>query len=166
MFTSCGRRIGDRCYSFLAPRDCTRPGISVVCIAGKLSLLLLQNSGAMSVDGFWHRRLRAKSAFTFPEQAARFPPQSYEPVQNLLRRMKTAASLSWARPRSETRNTIVRRLPSFNRANDAFAGLPRFGKNQPPTRQLLSSQRAGLKSGLGRFCVMDASLCIQSVPKG
>jgi hypothetical protein len=86
--------------------------------------------------------------------------------QNLLRRMKTAASLSWARPHSETRKTIVRRLPSFNRANDAFAGLPRFGKNQPPTRQLLSSQRAGLKSEPGRFCVMDASLCIQSVPKG
>src|SRR5258707_9966527 len=41
MFTSCGRRIGDCCYSFLAPRNWARPGISVVRVAGKLSLLLL-----------------------------------------------------------------------------------------------------------------------------
>jgi hypothetical protein len=88
IFTPCGRRIGDRCYCFLLPRDCARPGTSVVRVAGKLSLLLLQNSGAMSVDGLWHRRLRAESAFTFPEQAARFPPETYKPVENLLSRMK------------------------------------------------------------------------------
>jgi hypothetical protein len=40
------------------------------------------------VDGLWHRRLRAESAFTFPEQAARFPRETYKPVQNLLSRMK------------------------------------------------------------------------------
>jgi hypothetical protein len=40
------------------------------------------------VDGLWHRRLHAESAFAFPEQAARFPPESYKPVQNLLSRMK------------------------------------------------------------------------------
>ena len=37
------------------------------------------------MDGLWHRRLRAESAFTFPQQATRFPPESYEPVQNLSR---------------------------------------------------------------------------------
>ncbi len=41
------------------------------------------------MDGLWHRRLRAKSAFTFPEQATRFTPESYKPVQNLLSRMKS-----------------------------------------------------------------------------
>jgi hypothetical protein len=40
-FTPSGRRIGDRCYGFLVPRDCSCPGISVVPVAGKLPLLLL-----------------------------------------------------------------------------------------------------------------------------
>ena len=40
------------------------------------------------MDGLWHRRLRAESAFAFPEQAARFRPESDKPVQNLLSRMK------------------------------------------------------------------------------
>ncbi len=40
------------------------------------------------MDGFWHRRLRAESTFAYPEQAARFPPESYKPVQNLLSRVK------------------------------------------------------------------------------
>jgi hypothetical protein len=35
-----------------------------------------------------HRRLRPESAFTFPEQTARFQRESHEPVQNLLNRMK------------------------------------------------------------------------------
>ena len=85
-FTPCGRRIGDRCCSFLAPGDCSCRGISVVRVAGKLSLLLLQNSGAMSVAGLRHRRLRVESAFTFPEQTARFRPENSKPVQNLLSR--------------------------------------------------------------------------------
>ncbi len=41
-FTPCGRRIGHGCFSFLVARDCLCPGISVVRVAGKLSLLLRQ----------------------------------------------------------------------------------------------------------------------------
>jgi hypothetical protein len=42
----------------------------------------------MSVDGIGDRWLCPESAVTFPEQAARFRAESYEPVQNLLSRMK------------------------------------------------------------------------------
>ena len=40
------------------------------------------------MDSIGHRRLRPESAFAFPEQAARFRREGYEPVQNLLNRMK------------------------------------------------------------------------------
>ena len=40
------------------------------------------------MDSIGHRRLHPESAFTFPEQAARFRREGYEPVQNLLSRMK------------------------------------------------------------------------------
>jgi hypothetical protein len=40
------------------------------------------------VDSIGHRRLRPESAFTFPEQAARFQREGYQPIQDLLRRMK------------------------------------------------------------------------------
>lgn len=60
----------------------------MVLVAGKLSLLLLQDTGAVSVDSIRHRRLRPESAFTFPGQAARFHREGYQPVQNLLSRMK------------------------------------------------------------------------------
>jgi hypothetical protein len=33
------------------------------------------------VDSIGHRRLRPESAFTFPEKAARFQREGYEPVQ-------------------------------------------------------------------------------------
>jgi hypothetical protein len=56
----------------------------VVRVAGKLSLLILQDTGAVSVDSIGHRRLRPESAFTLPEQAARFQREGYQPVQNLL----------------------------------------------------------------------------------
>jgi hypothetical protein len=36
------------------------------------------------VDSIGHRRLRPESAFTLPEQAARFQREGYQPVQNLL----------------------------------------------------------------------------------
>ena len=60
----------------------------MVRVAGKLSLLLLQNTGAVSVDSIGHRWLRPESAFTFPEQAARFQREGYQPVQSLLSRVK------------------------------------------------------------------------------
>jgi len=69
------------------------------------------------VDGLWHRRLRAKSAFTFPEQATRFPPESYKPAQNLLSRMKSMRPLAVGRD-LPTERCLVSRPASF-------------GKNQP-----------------------------------
>jgi hypothetical protein len=60
----------------------------MVRVAGKLSLLLLQDTGAVSVGSIGHRRLRPESAFTFAGQAARFQRERYPPVQNLLSRMK------------------------------------------------------------------------------
>ncbi len=56
----------------------------MVRVAGKLSLLLLQDTGAVSVDSIGHRRLRPESAFTFPEQAARFQREGYQPFQKLI----------------------------------------------------------------------------------
>ncbi len=54
------------------PPGGSRPGISVVPVAGRLSLLLLQDTGAMSVDRRWHRRLCPESALGLPDQATRF----------------------------------------------------------------------------------------------
>jgi len=65
----CGSRIWPGC--FLVPKVCSRSGISMVRVARRLPLLLLQNTGAMSVDSIGHRRLCFESAFAFPEQAAR-----------------------------------------------------------------------------------------------
>jgi hypothetical protein len=47
------------------------------------------------VDSIGHRRLSPESAFTFPEQAARFQREGYEPVQRPLSRM---ISLKPSRP--------------------------------------------------------------------
>jgi len=79
----------------------------VVRVAGKLSLLLLQNTGAVSVDSIGHRRLRPESAFTFPKQAARFQREGCEPVQNLLSRMKDVIlkRLELLEPRGSSRRS-------------------------------------------------------------
>jgi hypothetical protein len=55
---------------FAADGSC--PGIYVVPGAGRLSLLFLQDAGAMSLDRLWHRRLRPQSASAFSDQTARF----------------------------------------------------------------------------------------------
>jgi hypothetical protein len=80
-FTACGCRAGYVCFRFAVRRDCSRPGISMVRVAGKLPLLFLSNTAAMSVDSIGHRRLRPQFALTFPEQAARFQREGCEPVQ-------------------------------------------------------------------------------------
>jgi hypothetical protein len=72
----CGGRIWHGC--FFVTKACSRSGISMVRVARKLPLLLLYNTGAMSVDSVWHRRLRFEPAFAFPEQAARFQPKFIE----------------------------------------------------------------------------------------
>ena len=63
------------------------------------------------MDGLWHRRLRAKPAFTFPEQATRFPPESYKPVQNLLSRMKSMRPLAVGRDATCRPNGAYLRAP-------------------------------------------------------
>src|SRR5713226_5345622 len=62
----CGSRIWPGC--FLVPKVCSRSGISMVRVARRLPLLLLQNTGAMSVDSIGHRRLCFEFAFAFPER--------------------------------------------------------------------------------------------------
>jgi hypothetical protein len=72
--TDCGGRIGLGCL--FAPRDCSRSGISMVLVAGRLPLLLLQDARAVSVDSIGHRRLRLESAFAFPEQSRAIPARA------------------------------------------------------------------------------------------
>jgi hypothetical protein len=86
------------------------------------------------VDGLWHRRLRAKSAFTFPEQATRFPPESYKPVQNLLSRMKSM------RPLAVGRDATCRPNGAY------FRGLPRLAKINPDAT---TSRQPTCRPGIG-----------------
>jgi len=104
------------------------------------------------VDGLWHRRLRAEPAFAFPEQAARFPPENYKPVQNLWNRMK------WMR-----HSAVGYDLSSEPCLLSRPASL---GKNQPRRDNFSAANVPAWNRRLGTLCVMDACLCIQSVPKG
>jgi len=68
----CGGGAGDRYCRLVVASGGSCPGISVVPGAGRLSLLFLQDAGAMSVDRLRHRRLRPQSASAFSDQTARF----------------------------------------------------------------------------------------------
>jgi hypothetical protein len=60
---------------------------------------------------------------------------------------------------------IVTRLPSFNRANGAyFRGMPCLAKINPDATTSQPMGRPGIGDS-GRLCVIDACLCMRSVPK-
>jgi hypothetical protein len=54
----------------LDPKARSRSGISMVRVARQLSLLLLQNKGATSVDDIGHRRLCFAPRLFFPNKPA------------------------------------------------------------------------------------------------
>src|SRR5260370_9126947 len=77
----------------------------------------------MSVDGIRHRRLRPESAFTIPEQAARFQRERCRPAERPL--SKAAVAFTFA-----ACPVLRRSIPARRRYNEA--GLPVWGPRSAP----------------------------------